>query len=324
MKGVHPVLYQDPAHCRKLWESLWPGRVLFDLWPVRWCFHQAFDRPLAFHVAEKAGRPVGLLALCRNNDEGTFVQFPGETWQGKTWLEQNRIIAPTPDILEILLDAVPGPVHLRYLKYRTGLNRTGLVHPDETRYLFFPGSFGFSFDTYWQSIPGKTRKKLNADIRKLEAQDVCISEGTVSDMDHLFRLNLAAFGPDAYFYDARFLRSFELLAEFFHKMDMLRITCVHIKGRLAAVDMGVLWKGTYTLLAGGTSPEFPGVAKLINRHHLQWACAQKLKYVDFLCGDFNWKQRFRLTPVPLFELTTHPLVHKAGSHADDLRHARCA
>ena len=323
MNGIHPVLYQDPAHCRKLWESLWPGRVLFDLWPVRWCFHKAFDRPLAFHAAEQAGRPVGLLALCRNDEAGTYVQFPGETWQGRTWLEQNRIIARTPEILETLLDAVPGPVDLRYIKYRTGMNQTGLLHPDETRYLFFPAAFGFDFDTYWQSIPGKTRKKLNAEIRKLEARDVRISEGTLSDMNHLFRLNLAAFGPNAYFYDSRFLHAFEILAEFLHKMRLLRMTCVHIDGKLAAVDMGALWKGTYTLLAGGTSPEFPGVAKLINQHHLKWACTQHLKYVDFLCGDFNWKQRFRLTPVPLFEITAHPLVRESGIHADH-RHVRCA
>ncbi|MEX1297790.1 MAG: GNAT family N-acetyltransferase [Desulfotignum sp.] len=323
MNGIHPVLYQDPVHCRKLWESLWPPRVLFDLWPVRWCFHKAFARPLAFHVAEQAGRPVGLLALCRNDEAGTYVQFPGETWQGRTWLEQNRIIAHTPEILETLLDAVPGPVHLRYIKYRTGMNRTGLLSPDETRYLFFPASFGFDFDTYWQSISGKTRKKLNADIRKLEAQDVRISEGTLWDMDHLFRMNLAAFGPDAYFYDSRFLHAFEILAEFLHKMGLLRMTCVHIGGRLAAVDMGALWKGTYTVMAGGTNPEFPGVAKLINRHHLKWACTQHLKYVDFLCGDFNWKQRFRLTPVPLFEICTHPLAQESGLHADH-RNVRCA
>jgi len=53
------------------------------------------------------------------------------------------------------------------------------------------------------------------------------------------------------------------------------------------------------------------------------ACTQHLKYVDFLCGDFNWKQRFRLTPVPLFEITAHPLVRESGIHADH-RHVRCA
>ena len=323
MNGITHVLYQDPAHCRKLWESLWPGRVLFDLWPVRLCFHKAFDRPVAFHVAEQAGRPVGMLALSLQEETGSYIQFPGETWQGKTWVEQNRIIAKTPQILESLLAAVPGPVHLRYIKCRTAMTGAGRLSPDETRYLFFPASFGYDFHAYWQSIPGKTRKKLSADIRKLEAMDVRVSSGTLSDMTHLFKLNIDAFGPDAYFYDSRFLRSFELLAEFLNKMGLLQMTTVHIGGKLAAVDMGALWKGTLTLLAGGTSPEFPGVAKLINRHHLQWACSRHLKYVDFLCGDFNWKHRFRLTPIPLYELFTHKTILESGLHSDE-RHIRCA
>jgi CelD/BcsL family acetyltransferase involved in cellulose biosynthesis len=66
--------------------------------------------------------------------------------------------------------------------------------------------------------------------------------------------------------------------------------------------MGAIWNNTYTVLAGGTDVEFPGVAKLINLHHIQWACRQRLACVDFLCGDFNWKSRFHLVPRPLYEL----------------------
>jgi hypothetical protein len=323
MGRIKHVLYQDPARCRRIWENLWPGRVLFDMWPVRWCFHKAYDRPLAFHAAEQAGRPLGMLALSWHEEAGNYVQFPGETWQGRTWIEQNRIIAGTPGMLQDLLDAVPGPIHLRYIKCRTGMTEPGLLDPDETRYLFFPASFRYNFDTYWQSFAGKTRKKLAADIRKLEAHNVRISPGRLSDIKHLFQLNINAFGPNAYFSDPRFLRAFELLADFFNKMGLLQMTCVYIRGKLAAVDMGALWKGTYTLLAGGTSPEFPGVAKLINRHHLQWACSRHLKYVDFLCGDFNWKQRFRLVPIPLYALTTHKSIQKPLMHAEK-RHVRCA
>jgi hypothetical protein len=317
------VLYQDPAQCRRMWETLWPGRVLFDLWPVRWCFHKAYDRPLAFHVAEQAGRPVGMLALSWNEETANFVQFPGETWQNKTWLEQNRVIARTPQILTDLLEAVPGPVHLRYIKWHNSIHGSGLLHPDEIRYLFFPASFGYRFDAYWQSFAGKTRKKLAADLRKLEKGDVCFRHDTISDLEHLFQLNINAFGQNAYFSDPRFLRSFELLADFFHKTGLLKMTTVLINGKTAAVDMGVLWKGTYTLLAGGTSPEFPGVAKLINFHHLKWACHQRVKYVDFLCGDFNWKQRFRLVPIPLYEIKTHTFCQGFGTHTDD-QHIRCA
>jgi CelD/BcsL family acetyltransferase involved in cellulose biosynthesis len=77
------------------------------------------------------------------------------------------------------------------------------------------------------------------------------------------------------------------------------------------VDVGALWKNTYTVLAGGTDPDFPGVAKLINFHHIQWACRQRLDLVDFLCGDFNWKSRFRLHPRPLYKICS-PAAHGAG------------
>jgi hypothetical protein len=35
---------------------------------------------------------------------------------------------------------------------------------------------------------------------------------------------------------------------------------------------------------------------------MTWACEQKLDRVDFLCGDFNWKAMFHLSPVPLYLL----------------------
>jgi CelD/BcsL family acetyltransferase involved in cellulose biosynthesis len=93
---------------------------------------------------------------------------------------------------------------------------------------------------------------------------------------------------------------------------MLRITTVLIGGRLAAVDMGAIWNGTYTVLAGGTDADFPGVAKLINLHHLEWACQQRMTMVDFLCGDFNWKERFHLTPRQLYQIIK--------PHAVDMQH----
>jgi hypothetical protein len=76
------------------------------------------------------------------------------------------------------------------------------------------------------------------------------------------------------------------------------------------VDMGCVYQGVYTLLAGGTNSRYLGVAKLINFHHMQRACEEKLKRVDFLCGDFNWKKLFHLTPRPLYLMTN--IVAKAA------------
>ena len=115
-------------------------------------------------------------------------------------------------------------------------------------------------------------------------------------------MNQEAYKDFSYFNDARFLGAFEALAAWLYDNGHLRVTTVHIGGSIAAVDMGALWGSSYTVLAGGTSPEFPGVAKLMNFHHLEYACRTRLETVDFLCGDFGWKQRFHLTPRPLYEI----------------------
>jgi CelD/BcsL family acetyltransferase involved in cellulose biosynthesis len=81
------------------------------------------------------------------------------------------------------------------------------------------------------------------------------------------------------------------------------MTAVLMDGRVAAVDMGCIYKGDYKLLAGGTHSDYPGVAKAINLYHMQEACNNKYKTVDFLCGDFAWKKLFHLTPRPLYEVS---------------------
>lgn len=84
---------------------------------------------------------------------------------------------------------------------------------------------------------------------------------------------------------------------------------------MAAVDIGAVWNGIYTVVAGGACSDFPGVAKLINFHHLEWACGQQLREVDFLCGEFNWKNRFHLTPRPLYQMVKRVPVEAACAHA---------
>jgi CelD/BcsL family acetyltransferase involved in cellulose biosynthesis len=113
---------------------------------------------------------------------------------------------------------------------------------------------------------------------------------------------MQSFGELSYFSDARFRSSYEQLVKWLSDHDFLRITTVLLGGRVAAVDIGTVWGREYTVLAGATDLEFQGVAKVINLHHMQWACRQRLNTLDFLCGDFGWKKRFHLTPRPLYEI----------------------
>jgi len=54
------------------------------------------------------------------------------------------------------------------------------------------------------------------------------------------------------------------------------------------------------VLAGATEPEMQGIAKAINLFHIRWGCEARVDQIDFLCGDFGWKERFHLEPRQLF------------------------
>ncbi|MFH2010269.1 MAG: GNAT family N-acetyltransferase [bacterium] len=313
---MHLRVCDDLDEGRVLWQHCWPSETIFDCWSVRQCFADQYRRPVRFLVAEEAGLPVGFLPLAWIEEEGYWGCFPGEAWNGRTWLEQNRIPAASPAVRAALLEAAPEPTRLRYLipsSLPAASDQSESV--DEVGYLFEPGRYDYSFDCYHAQFSGKTRKKLRRELGRLEALSVEYRIDRVSDVDQLYRLNLDAFGSRSYFHDPRFLRSFEGLVGWLAEQGLLRVTTVLVGGHVAAVDLGSVWRSGYTVLAGGTSPEVPGVAKLINFFHLQWACEQRLAVVDFLCGDFSWKQRFHLTPRPLYQLQA-PVV------ADELAAAR--
>ncbi|AOY57738.1 MULTISPECIES: GNAT family N-acetyltransferase [Desulfococcus] len=298
---------EDFDLCRRIWENARPVENIFDLWPVRTCFAAAFDREPFFIVAEENGHTVGLLPLSRMDDPESFGFFPGELWAGKTWLEQNRITAADTGVARALLDRVPGSVHLRYMSHAALVSEIQPLELDEVGYLFFPGRYQYRFDAYLQEFKGKSRKKIGREMAAVTAPGIAYRYNDLSDVDPFFRMNLEAFGSRSYFSDPRFLKSFEKMMAWLYAQGMLRITTILIGGRIAAVDVGAVLdvprKGSnYTVLAGGTNPEFPGIAKLINFHHLEWACRMRLDSVDFLCGDFGWKERFHLTPRPLYQL----------------------
>jgi len=297
---------EDPEECARIWQQIWSERCLFDLWRVRQCFAGSYRRQPYFVLAEDRERVTGLLALCRVDESGRYAHFPGETWQGKTWLEQNRIIADSPDVLSGLLENVPGPTHLRYLTHDSVPLAKMPVAVDEVGYLFFPGAHAFSFQRYMQQFSGKSRKKLARELAAMEEQGVVYRFDHAADIRLLFRMNLESFGERSYFYDPAFLDSFEKLAAWLLQKNMLRITTIVIGGTVAAVDMGAVWQNTYTVLAGATNPDFPGVAKMINFHHLERSCRERYATVDFLCGDFGWKQRFHLSARPLYEMHILP------------------
>ena len=298
---------EDIEYGARIWEQVWPRRSIFDLWDVRARFASCFNNRPYFIVAEESGEIAGFLALSWIEESRSYGQFPGETWQAKTWLEQNKIPARSGQALEALLGSVPGELHLRYIS-ADGLPEGSFpLAVDEVGYLFYPGRYDYRFDTYMKEFSTKSRKKMSREIDGLQSNGVSFRYDHQNDIEWMFRKNLESFGEFSYFKDPRFLASYEQLVAWLSDNKFLRVTTVLLGGEIAAVDIGTVWNRQYTVLAGGTNPEFPGVAKIINLHHLDWACRQRLTVVDFLCGDFGWKNRFHLTHRPLYEIRRNAL-----------------
>jgi len=300
----------DLDECQEIWNRAMSREVISDLWGFRACFQQNFDRPACFVVAEEAGGLYGLIPFSWIEESRCYGYFPGETWKGKTWLEQNRILNGGGGVLQNLLDHCPGRYHLRYL-LRSELADQGQCKVDEVGYLFRPPDYAYDLDNYFQEFSHKSVKRLKRELASLEASGARFRYDDVSDFEHLVQLNLINFGASSYFHDHRFRESFRSLLHYLNENGWLRITAVDVAGEVAAVDMGCIYRGVYALLAGGTNRNYPGIAKLINTHHMRRSCQERLKQIDFLCGDFSWKQRFHLKPRPLYLLSnysteTHP------------------
>lgn len=295
----------DIEECREIWRRTMPVELITDLWEVRECFQRHFKNPPYFVVSEDEKGLRGLLPLSWIEETKCYGYFPGETWHKKTWLEQNRIFSRN-GIFPTLLDQCPSPYRLRYLLAAPDQTAMQAV-VDEVGYLFLPPRYEYDIENYFQEFSQKSSKRLKRDISRIESLGVHYRYDNLSDFEHIMHLSINRFGQDSYFADPRFRESFRSLMHYLRDNGLLRITAALINETPVAVDMGCIYRGTYTLLAGGTHAEYPGIAKLINLHHMKYACEQKLAIVDFLCGDFSWKTLFHLTPRPLHLMSDTPV-----------------
>lgn len=296
-------IVSDLEECRQIWQHVMPAESIADLWEVRNCFQRHFRHRLNFIVAEDSEGICGLLPLSWIEETRCYGYFPGEIWHGKTWLEKNRIYFRGDTRPSNLLAQIYSPYHLRYLLPHPGWYQAEMAI-DEIGYLFLPPRYDFEMQNYYREFSHKSIKQILREVAAIEAMGVTYRYDDVSDFDLMVEMNISRFGTDSYFYDYRFKEGFRSLANFLNDRGWLRFTTVMINGEPAAVDMGSIYRGVYTVMAGGTNSRYRGVAKLINLHHMQWACQQQLQRIDFLCGDFHWKKQFHLTPRPLYLLSS--------------------
>ena len=236
MGSIHVA--SDLTQCRAIWEQVMPSESITDLWEVRDCFQRHFRNRPHFIVSSDQNGVRGLLPLSWIEEQGCYGFFPGEIWQGKTWLEQNRIICNGNGGREDLLSACPSAYHLRYLRDADDIHGgQGVV--DETGYLFSPPRYNYDMSNYFGEFSHKTAKNILRDISKIERLGVTYQHDEIADFEIMVSLNLGRFGPQSYFYDSRFRESFKDLALFLARKGVVAIHHGSRRRRTGSYGYGV-------------------------------------------------------------------------------------
>lgn len=296
----------DLDECRELWKAFMPCRNVSDLWEFRLCFQRHFNCRPYFLLLEDGQGIAGMLPLSYVEEMDMFVFFPGETWEGKTWLERTPIYLREPTLLQELLLFCPERTYLRYLDV-SEISLFPDLKIDEVGYLLYPSKLDFDISVYRKRFSNKRFKEIIKVVMSFTDTLDAFKYNRLEDFDFLVDMSLEHFGSNSYVHDHRFREAFRDVIHLLHGKGWLRMVSLEIGGKTAAVDIGALYERTYTIFLGGTHHELLGIAKAMNMHHIEYACKERLSKVDFLCGDFHWKKLWHLDPEPLYQFITPSL-----------------
>ena len=299
--------------CQRLWTMLFPAKNVFDLWDFRLCFHRHYRHEPHFFLLEDGNGIAAMVPLSYVDDLDMYVFFPGEIWNQKTWMERTPIYLRESHLLYEALDACPDRTYLRYMEMDADFNLADF-EIDETGYAVYPSQLDYDLNNFSKRFHNKKYKDIIRVIRSFMEAGGAFHYNRLNDFDVLVDMSLRRYGSYSYLDDVRFRDGFRDITHFLHQKGWLRMVSLEIKGKTVAVDVGAEFGGTYTVFLGGTDPESIGVAKVMNMHHVEWACREKMNKVDFLCGDFHWKKLWHLDPEPLYQFVTFSLESDKNLH----------
>ncbi len=296
---MHKSCISELKECEKLWRLLIRPKSVSDLWEFRLSFHRYFNHKPCFLLFEDRKGIAGMVPLSYVKNLDLFVFFPGELWKDKTWIERTPIYVREPGLIPNLLHSCPDRTYLRYMET---LNAWDLpeLSMDEIGYVLYPHDLGTDLTRYRARF---SNKKMKAILKVIGSytENASFHLNRLEDFDRIVDMSMKYYGQDSYLYDSRLREGFGDIMCFLQQRGWLRMVSLEIQGKTVAVDLGALWQGTYTVFLGGADREVPGVAKVMNMHHIEFACEKGISKVDFLCGDFHWKKLWHLDPEPLFK-----------------------
>ncbi|HLG24671.1 MAG TPA: GNAT family N-acetyltransferase [Candidatus Nanoarchaeia archaeon] len=273
-------IVRNQDQCRKIWRSLSPRKRVFDIWDFRACFHNSSTSRPYFLVAYDKDRLHGMVPLSLLKGKNKYIYFGG-------WFpERNSFFMRDKTDLKKLLDRCPKNTLIEGIdpEERPHYN---FIEDEYTYYLNLP-KYDNNFDTYFASIDKKKQKEIARNVKDLPKYTV--SYNRTEDFERLVELNIKQYDGDSLFVNKELKESLFNLVATAKKKRALQMVSVRVKGKVEAVDLGIMTDGWYsTIIGGANSQKIPNIGKLMTMLDIKNAIRRKAKYVDFLATSGYWK-----------------------------------
>jgi hypothetical protein len=275
---------------KKKWEFFSNSTSLFDLWEFRMCYAQNYNYITEFYNLNEDGCPSIMLPL---QDNGDYLEY-----FGGTYYEDNRIFYKPGFRTHIadLLNSINKKVYIDDLN--SNYSDDQLFGEGEPKYVVDICGMDSGLEFINRYFFGKSKARINQELRKLAGSNLKCEVGNDSDMYHIFELNIRRFGDDSIFNDPRDQKAFIDMSRLPLEKYFMRF---HIGERLVAATFSILYKGTYYFLAMGVDYKaIENLTMYVAYQNVELATSKGALLFDALLGDNGWKSHFHLEPRSLY------------------------
>jgi len=287
---------------KKLWKKYSIVKDVWDLWEFRKIFLDIYKYPVRFVVAKRKNKIVGVLPLWFDKDQNHLEWISG--W----WAEKSRAFCNEKRVIKKMLDSLVQKVSLEAMGPESKKSFPYRLKRDYDHFGLNMNHVGGTWDGYLESLKSKKRQTIKWDIRQVEKLNPKVRYDHVTDLRHLFRLNIDRMNVKSKLYkdeessvfekDKRQMKVFRELWRRRGRAFNTRIISVLVRGKVVSCDLNLVYKDRYyTLLGGQDVAKVKGIGTYANMLDINDSIEQGCSYVDFCMEDHHWKSKwFKGTP----------------------------
>lgn len=282
-------LIQDIDTAKTLWDELSPGERLYDLWEFRYTFYKYFGYDIHFYVGYLDGKPVGLLPLQFNVDEGYLEPFGGSYMYDVQVFTSSEYYEYIPEFykrldLSTCITDIIGEDHF-----------TQQLPFSSYKYIVPLNEFADVSEYLEKRFISKLRSNIRRRVKLSEQDHISIKKGEEADLDTLIEFNINTFGEKSSFHKP-------YRSEIFR--DLLTIRCKpkllsFVRGtELIGVSFSLIYNGIYYYLnLGVNKTASPHLFTYITYKNLELAFELGCREFDAGMDSLGWKEEWGLDKI---------------------------